>query len=83
MKFKQLEITYPLPQILQDTIDEFVDYLNSTDDPLHADLYESEIRALLNGCDADLNKDQYWELCYYYVFKGIFERANKEDNKGD
>jgi len=75
MTYHELPITYSLPQILQDTINEFVTYLNSTEDPLHADLYESEIRAILNGCDGDLTEDQYWELCNYYSLGGIYGSA--------
>lgn len=68
--YKEMKVSYALPAILQDTINEFVAYLNSTNRPLHRDLYESEIRSLLNGCD-DLTQEQYWELCEYYVFGGI------------
>ena len=69
--YKKLLLSYEVPEILDRTIDEFLEYLNTnTNKELSRDLYESEIRAILNGCD-DFTSEQYWEICDYYVFKGI------------
>ena len=70
--YRQLEVDFPIPEFLQDMINEFVDYLNTAEDPLNKDLYESEIRADLNACDMDLNEEQYWILANYYCFGGIY-----------
>lgn len=75
-KYKQLKVDFDIPDFLQAIISEFVDYLNSTSKPLHADLYEAEIRADLNSCDTDFNEEQYWILCNYYCLGGIYGSNN-------
>lgn len=71
MKYKALEINVPVPELLTDTINEFLDDLNNKDGHF-ADCYEQEIRNLLNCYDECIPEDIRTELRNYYVRGGIY-----------
>lgn len=72
-RYKKLEIDFPIPDILSNDIDEFVNALNSG--TTMADCYEQNIRSDLNGCDLVLTEEQDLLLRNYYV-KGVIYHNN-------
>lgn len=71
LKYKALEIQVSVPELLTDTIDEFLFELNERDGML-ADCYEQEIRNLLNCYDECIPEDIRATLRDYYVRGGIY-----------
>lgn len=70
--YKKLKIDFDIPEILEDSIDDFVKNLNEQNGSL-ADCYEQDIRSTLNGCDECLTEDQINILRNYYVKGGIYK----------
>lgn len=73
--YKKLEINFPIPQILEKDIEDFLFNLNNKNGNL-ADCYEEEIRNVLNGCEFDLTDEQITQLRNYYCKGGIYESDN-------
>lgn len=74
MKYKALELDVKVPELLTDTIDEFLFEINERDGML-ADCYEQEIRNLLNCYDECIPADTWKELRRYYVHGGIYNNV--------
>ena len=73
--YKALEIDFPIPDVLQEDIDAFLDDLNNKGGRF-ADCYESEIRSILNSCKdsfSELTPEQDEVLRNYYVRGGIYD----------
>ena len=64
--YKKLKINFEIPDILEESFDDFVKNLNEQNGNL-ADCYEQDIRSTLNGCDECLTEDQINILRNYYV----------------
>lgn len=74
-EYKELEIDFAIPEILQQDIDDFLHCLNEEGGSL-ADCYESEIRNILNGCDTCLSYEEVELLRDYYCRGGIYVTGN-------
>lgn len=72
--YKKLNIDFEIPEILSDSIDDFIEYLNGGGKL--GDCYEEDIRSTLNGCDLCLTESQIDLLRQYYCKGGIYKDVN-------
>lgn len=73
--YQPLNISFQVPEILQQNIDEFLYNLNQENGSLR-DCYEAEIRNILNSCvdcEGELTEDQIEHLRNYYCRGGVYE----------
>ena len=75
MHYKKLEIDFPIPELLETGIEEFLIDLNEKGGKM-ADCYEQDIRSTLNGCDLCMTEEQIALLRQYYCKGGIYENAD-------
>ncbi len=75
--YTPLNIDFEIPEILQNSRDEYINNLNHQNGNLE-DCYRAEIRNILNGCDLCLNTHQINLLRDYYQKGGIYN-ANTTD----
>lgn len=75
MHYKKLEIDFPIPELLETGIEEFLIDLNEKGGKM-ADCYEQDIRSTLNGCDLCMTEEQIDLLRQYYCKGGIYENAD-------
>ncbi|MBQ6133022.1 MAG: hypothetical protein IJI65_02600 [Lachnospiraceae bacterium] len=68
--YEKLEIDFEIPDFLSDRIDDFVEYLN-TSDGLSEDCYRTEIGLMIR--DAELPPDKQKLLKDYYEWGGIYK----------
>ena len=76
--YRELHIDFPIPEILQRDIDEFLQNLNEEGGNLR-DCYEAEIRNILNSCvdcDGELTEEQI-ELLRNYYCKGAIYKSRR------
>lgn len=73
--YKKLEIDFELPELLEDAIDKFVEYINTTNGSCE-DCYRDEIDFFIKDCmmTHSLTDDQIKIIREYYVWKGIYKR---------
>lgn len=74
MKYKKLNIDFEIPELLEDSINDFIVNLNEHNGDLK-DCYEADIRNTLNGCDLCLTAEQISLLREYYCRGGIYKSA--------
>lgn len=75
MLYKKLEINFPIPELLETSIEEFLIDLNEKGGKM-ADCYEQDIRSTLNGCDLCMTEEQIDLLRQYYCKGGIYENVD-------
>ena len=75
--YKKLDIDFEIPQLLEDEINEMVDYLNNGG--RFPDCNEEDIRNTLNGCDLCLEPEQIALLRQYYCRGGIYKSNDEPD----
>ncbi len=73
--YKPLPLDFEIPEILENTINDFIDNLNNKNGNLE-DCYRTEIRSILNGCDLCLSENQIDMLRNYYQKGGIYNANN-------
>ena len=73
-QYHRLTIDFDIPEDLSNTIDEYVDYLNNSDQS-SKDYYTTEIQMILNWCyrESLLSDDKIQLLREYYQYGGILE----------
>jgi len=76
--YRELKVSFRIPELIQQDIDELLDYLNAGNDPRLADCLISNLKADLNGGSGldDLTYEQDQELRNYYLRGGIFENMS-------
>ena len=75
MYYTKLEINFEIPELLQDSINDFIVNLNEHNGNL-ADCYVADIRNTLNGCEECLTPEQIDMLRQYYCRGGIYNHAD-------
>lgn len=72
VKVKKKEFSFPVPELIDHSIDELIHALN-TNDSL-ADCYMSNLYNNINNClHLDINDDEANELRDYYIRGGMYE----------
>jgi hypothetical protein len=72
--FKKLDIDFELPLLIEEDIQEMLDYLN--DGGLLPDVYIDNLKSDLNSYKIDFSEDQLKKLKDYYCRGGIFCERN-------
>lgn len=83
--FKPFDVSYELPKDLQDDIDDYLRYLNTTDSFSNEDCYRTYIDCDLNWALTHqlLSESEISELREYYVKGGIYGWHKDDVKKGD
>ena len=77
--YKPLKIDFPIPEDLEDIINQYLHHLNY-EDRMSIDYYRTEIQLILNWCfrESLLTDEQIELLRNYYQYNGILGEQNEQ-----